>query len=288
MIIKTSTIQLLRLPFSFFLLPVYLFALGQTVQTDWWMALLVFLILHLLVYPASNGYNSYMDRDQTPVGGLRHPLQPTRQLWSLVLGMDILAVLLGWLVSGWFALGVLMYILASRAYSSRQIRLKKYPLTGFLVVVVCQGALVFWLTYHGVDPRQPLEVPVTGCLASSLLIAGAYPLTQVYQHQADAADGVRTISMMAGTRGTFILSALLFNMAFLVLGLHFGLQLELDRFGVLLFCFMPVLVYFVLWTAKVWKDPAEASFDNLMRMNLLSSACSVIGFGILVIWKLFD
>lgn len=288
MIIKASTIQLLRLPFSFFLLPVYLFALSQTVQTNWWNALLVFAVLHLLVFPASNGYNSYADRDEGPVGGLREPLQPTRQLWNLVLVMDILAVLLGWLVSGWFALGILVYILASRAYSSRKVRLKKYPVTGFLVVVICQGALVFWLSYHGVDPRLPLDVPLTGCLASSLLIAGAYPLTQVYQHQADEADGVLTLSRLLGTRGTFILSALLFNLAFLVLGLHFGLQLELNRFVLLLGCMLPVLVFFIRWAAKVWKDRSAASFDNLMKMNWLSSCCTVTGFGILVIWKLFD
>lgn len=288
MIIKASTIQLLRLPFSFFLLPVYLFALSQTVQTNWFNALLVFAILHLLVYPASNGYNSYVDRDEGPVGGLRNPLPPTRQLWNLVLAMDLLAVLFALWVSKWFALGVLIYILASRAYSSPQVRLKKYPLTGFLVVVICQGALIFWLSFHGVDPRLPLDIPLTGCVASSLLIAGAYPLTQVYQHQADALAGVQTISMKLGVKGTFILSALLFNLAFVVLGIHFGLQLELNRFGVLLCCFIPVLIYFVWWAKKVWKDSSAASFDHLMRMNVLSAICSVTGFGILVIWKLFD
>ena len=288
MIIKASTIQLLRLPFSFFLLPVYLFALSQTVQTNWFNALLVFVILHLLVYPASNGYNSYVDRDEGPVGGLRHPLQPTRQLWNLVLAMDLLAVMLSLFVSKWFALGVLVYILASRAYSGPQIRLKKHALTGFLVVVICQGALIFWLSFHGVDPRLPLDIPLTGCLASSLLIAGAYPLTQVYQHQADESAGVQTISRKLGVKGTFILSALLFNLAFLVLGIHFGLQLELNRFGVLLCCYIPVLIYFVRWAAKVWKDSSAASFDKLMKMNILSAVCSVTGFGILVIWKLFD
>ena len=79
--LKKSTIQLLRLPFSFFLMPVFWFALGQVVDKDWWRALLIFVILHLLVYPASNGYNSYMDRDTTSIGGLQHPMQPTQQLF---------------------------------------------------------------------------------------------------------------------------------------------------------------------------------------------------------------
>ena len=79
--IKYSTIQLLRFPFSFFLMPVYWFALGQAGSINALDALLVFVILHLLVYPASNGYNSYMDRDQGSIGGLKTPLQPSRQLF---------------------------------------------------------------------------------------------------------------------------------------------------------------------------------------------------------------
>jgi hypothetical protein len=35
----------------------------------------VFVILHLLLYPASNGFNSYHDRDTGPVGG-QQLLQP--------------------------------------------------------------------------------------------------------------------------------------------------------------------------------------------------------------------
>src|ERR1700744_4736069 len=101
--IERSTVQLLRLPFSIFLMPVFWFALSQVDpgQRDWGRALLVFVILHLLVYTASNGYNSYMDRDSPPIGGLERPLAPTRQLFVVTLAMDILSVLLG-LVIGWY------------------------------------------------------------------------------------------------------------------------------------------------------------------------------------------
>jgi 1,4-dihydroxy-2-naphthoate polyprenyltransferase len=286
--LQKSTVQLLRFPFAFFLMPVYFFALSQTVQTNWINALLVFIILHGLVYPASNGYNSYIDKDEGSVGGIKAPLQPTEQLRQVVLVMDLLAVLCGLLVSKWFSLGVLLYIMASRAYSSRLTRIKKYPLAGFLLVMFCQGALVYWLVYHGVHEAQPIRVPATGLLASSFLIGGAYPLTQVYQHAADRLDGVKTISMLVGIRGTFLLSGLLFNIAFFLLGVHFALQLELIRFLVLLCCFLPVLVYFMRWAKQVWQDQDAASFDNLMRMNTLAAICSNTGFLLLVIWKILD
>lgn len=288
MIIKKSTIQLLRFPFSVFLAPVFLFGLSQPLHTNWSKAGLLFFILHFLVYPASNGYNSYIDQDQTPVGGLEHPPMPTQQLLYLTIVMDLLAIGLSFFLSGWSVLAICLYILASRAYSSRVTRLKKYPIIGFLVVITCQGGLIFWLTYHATHAALRTSVPFTGVLASSLLLAGAYPLTQVYQHKEDAADGVKTISMLVGIRGTFILSALLFTLAFLVLGLHFGLQLELSRFFVVLSCFFPVLVYFVGWAIAVWKNPSKASFQYLMKMNTISAIGSIAAFGSLLIWKFFD
>src|SRR5712675_1515942 len=97
--IQRSTIQLLRFHFSFFLMPVYWFALSQVVKPDVVRAILIFFILHMLIYPSSNGFNGYMDRDEGSVGGLRSPLPPTRQLLYVSLAMDFTAILLGFLVS---------------------------------------------------------------------------------------------------------------------------------------------------------------------------------------------
>src|SRR5512139_135402 len=130
--LKRSTIQLLRFPFSLFLAPVFFFALSMVPDIDWPAALLVFFILHGLVYPASNGYNSYMDRDETPIGGLANPLPPEKQLFYVTMAMDGIAILLSLLLGPLFCLCVTVYILASRAYSYRGIRLKRFPLIGYL------------------------------------------------------------------------------------------------------------------------------------------------------------
>jgi 1,4-dihydroxy-2-naphthoate octaprenyltransferase len=276
--LQRSTLQLLRVPFSFFLMPVYWFALGQVVDKDPGRALLVFFILHILVYPASNGYNSYMDRDTSPIGGLEHPLQPTRQLFRLTVWMDLLALLLGAWISLYFAAGLACYILASRAYSYRGIRLKKYPVAGYLTVIICQGGLVFFLVYHGSHLHKSLDVPVEAMIASSLLIGGFYPLTQLYQHEADRKDGVRTMSLLLGYKGSFVFTGIIYSMAFTLLAHYLIFNLQIREFFVLATCMLPVLVYFVIWAAKVWKDPGQANFKNTMRMNLLASVCTNAGF----------
>lgn len=281
--LQRSTIQLLRFHFSFFLLPVYLFALSQVPQIHTARALLVFMILHLLVYPSSNGYNSYMDRDEGSIGGIRNPMQPTRQLFYTSVAMDIIAVLLGGLVSIVFATGIVAYILASRAYSYRGIRLKQYPVTGYLTVVIFQGAVTFFLVYHGSSENLTIDVPVTGMVASSLLIGGFYPLTQIYQHEADRKDGVRTISSVLGYRGTFFLTGIMYVLAMGSLFHWFSSRHAQINFVILATVMLPVIVYFFIWFARVWKQETAASFANTMRMNILASVCTNVAFLILLI-----
>src|SRR5277367_6116487 len=97
--IQRSTIQLLRFHFSFFLMPVYWFALSQVAHPVFSSSLLIFIILHILIYPSSNGYNSYMDRDEESIGGLKSPLMPTRQLFYVSIFMDVLALISGLFIS---------------------------------------------------------------------------------------------------------------------------------------------------------------------------------------------
>ena len=269
-------------------MPVFWFGLSQVVLIKWQYALLVFFILHFLVYPSSNGYNSYMDRDTGSIGGLKNPLPPTKQLFLVSVVMDVTAILLSLLITPAFAVGILLYILASRAYSFRKIRLKKYPIIGYLIVIVFQGAVTFFLVYHGSDTEHTLQVPILPMIAASLLIGGFYPLTQIYQHQDDLKDGVQTISIKLGYRGTFIFTGIVYVLAFMALALLFFLNLEPDSFLILQFFMLPVLIYYFIWFRKVWKDQKAANFKNTMQMTLLASVCSNIAFIVLLIRHLFE
>src|SRR4249919_577755 len=112
-------------------MPVFFFSLSFVEEINIFNAIIAFVIIHLLVYPASNGYNSYMDRDTESIGGIKNPMQPTKQLFYITMLMDLAGIALAFLVSKWFVLGLISYILASRAYSYRGIRLKKYPILGY-------------------------------------------------------------------------------------------------------------------------------------------------------------
>lgn len=283
-----STFQLLRFHFSFFLMPVYWFAISQIKSINWVNAILVFFILHLLLYPASNGYNSFMDQDTSPIGGLKNPLQPTKQLFFVTVIMDIVSIALSFVISSVFAIGIFFYILASRAYSYRKIRLKKFPIIGYLTVIIFQGAVTFFLVFHGSSSNHSLNVPVLAMIASSLLIGGFYPLTQIYQYEEDRKDGVITISFLLGYKGTFVFTGIVYALAFIVLGWYFYLQSVFLNFIILQIFMLPVIVNFFIWFSKVRKNDREANFKNTMRMNLLASVSTNLGFITLLILKMVE
>lgn len=284
--LSKNTIQLLRIPFSFFLMPIFILTLSQAIPINFQFSITSFIIIHFLVYPASNGYNSYIDKDETSIGGLEKPPLPTKQLFYLTIFMDALAILSSIiLINSFFAVCILVYILASRAYSSKQIRLKKYPIIGFLTVVIFQGGFTFYMAWLGITG---LSLDVTShhfyiLLACSFQIAGAYPLTQIYQHEADLKDGVTTLSYKLGFRGTFVFTMVMFVLCNIFYFLYFQEIGKVNQFYIIQLCFLPIISYFIFWFIKVIKHTAAASFHNTMRMNTIAAVCMNVCFLVLFI-----
>ncbi len=286
--LSSSTVKLLRIPFSFLLSPIYLFALAQVQEINWFHAILVFFILHFLIYPASNGYNSYMDQDTESIGLLERPPPPSRQLFWTTIVLDITGIVLSLIIGPLFTAVMLLYIGASKVYSYRGIRLKKYPYIGYLIVILFQGAATFWLVYHGSSIDKSSWVPWQGMVVCSLLVGGFYPLTQIYQHKQDVDDGVSSISYKLGYDGTFIFCAIVYLLAWVFMAQFFISNRQMTQLLMIGIFFIPVIVYFIRWFVLVHKDHTQANFRNTMRMNWLAATCTNISFLILLIWRWFE
>lgn len=285
--IHASTIQLLRFKFSYFLMPVFWFALSFVDDINWVRAAIIFFVLHVLLYPSSNGYNSFMDRDEDSIGGIAKPMQPTKQLYYASVIMDAAGIVISFIVSVWFAAAFIVYVICSRLYSYRGVRLKQYPVIGYITVIANQGALTFWMVYYGASAQLLLQLPWLGLIAAAFLIGGFYPITQVYQHEADRKDGVRTISMLLGKRGTFVYCAVMYTISFGLLFVYYSQQDKLFNFIVLSIFFVPVIVFFLKWFAQVWNNEEHADFKHTMRMNWIASTCTNAAFITLLILKQF-
>jgi 1,4-dihydroxy-2-naphthoate octaprenyltransferase len=124
-----------------------------------------------------------------------------------------------------------------------------------------------------------------GVVAAAFLIGGFYPITQIYQHQSDSKDGVTTISMMLGKKRTFIFCALMYAVAFSILFIYYRTHEQLVDFFVLQSFFIAVVIYFIYWMIKVWRNEMAADFRHTMRMNMLASTCTNFAFITLILMK---
>lgn len=274
--ITTSTLRHLRIPFSFFLSPVFLMAMAWVrPAADGLVLLGAFLCIHLFLYPASNGYNSYFDRDEGSIGGLKKPPKVTRDLYWAAQLFDLVAVLMGFWLGWFFGIAMLIYGLVSKAYSHPLIRLKQYPWGSWLVVSCFQGSWIFLAVASLGRPVAALAEPAIwqGALLSTLMLLGSYPMTQIYQHQEDARRGDLTLSRVLGIRGTFLFTMSCFGLTavgFVGYIWHYHQWIWAVAFPAAL---LPVLLFTSYWLAKVWRDASQADFAHTMRLNLLSSFC---------------
>lgn len=274
---KKSTWLHLRIPFSYFLLPVYLFALAVSVNIDPARMFIVFVALHIFLYPASNGFNSYFDKDTGSIGGLKNPPKVAKGLYYMALIFDLLAIALGLLISIDFAIMLFIYGLVSKAYSHPSIRLKKYPITSWLIAGFFQGCFTFFMAYCGLNDLSFFtiltdNVLVPGLLTSAILW-GSYPMTQIYQHEEDSQRGDITLSYKLGLRGTFHFTAIFFSVAAVLFYLYFSTYHQ-SIYGLhFLISLTPVLLFFGYWYLKVLKDTSNANYTNTMWLNAISATC---------------
>ncbi len=286
-IFDRDTIIHLRIPFSLFLFPIFCFAISQSVTINWMNTLIVFISLHFFIYPGSNVYNSYMDNDKGSIGGLKNPPPATIKLYNASIIMDTIGLLLCLFVNMWLLLLMLLYVAVSKAYSWRGIRLKKYAILSWLIVITFQGAFTFMIvnmcSENNFNTQWFDNKNIACMLIASLLIGGFYPLTQIYQHDEDSRRGDYTISYKLGVIGTFIFSALLFLLASAISYYYFSSYYGVGQFFIFSGCLFPVVVYFLYWFTITLRDKSSADFAHAMRMTMLSSLSMIVCFSTIFI-----
>lgn len=284
--LKSSTLLHLRIPFSFFLLPIFLFSLSQDENFNLLDAFLIFLILHFFLYPASNGYNSYFDKDEESIGGLENPPPVSKELYSASLIFDLVALAMGFILNFPFVVMLFVYGMISKAYSHPSIRLKKFTYLSWLTIGFFQGYFTFMTVQvglSGLEAFHDFRLNMAGVL-STILLLGSYPMTQVYQHNEDSKRGDKTLSLRLGIRGTFLFTAAVFMIATGLYAFFFHKYYSIIISFTFLGFLSPVLIYFLFWFFRVLKNDKEANFKSTMRLNFISSLCLNLFFLFLIIY----
>ena len=289
-LISHSTLKHLRITFSFNLLPIFLFALAITPQSiNWIDALVLFFCWHFFIYPASNGFNSYFDKDKESIAGIKYPPKVTKELYYFSIALDVIGILLALCIDFLTAISMLIYGLISKAYSHPSIRLKKRPIVSWIIVSVFQGYFVFLVTYWAIHDipisRLTTSLIQIPALLTTMMLMSAYPITQVYQHKEDRKRGDFTLSLRLGVLGTFHFTALGFVITALGYVSYFFYYHDSQTMLLYLILMIPLLIYYIFWYQKVIKRIDLADFEHTMKLNRLSALCLNAFFLLLIIFN---
>lgn len=210
----------LRLAFSLVLTPLFLWGvyLARPEPGAWGDILAAYLIVHVLLYGGMNAFNSYYDCDEGPIGSLLEPPPIDRTVLIVALLAKAAALLTGLMLDLRFGLLVGLGILFSVAYSHPRWRWKERPLYAAIFVFVGQGVLgVLWGWAAATAGEGSLGVlaarwpwdglKILAVLSAACWTLGFYPLTGVYQIDADGQRGIRTLAVALGTTGCFVFAA---------------------------------------------------------------------------------
>ena len=221
-----ATVLHLRFPFVYILSPI--FAWGAAWGPGGWTArtTLGFLLVHLALYPGANAFNSAYDRDTGPIGGLARPPAVPRGLGGWSVWLQGVGAALSLVVGPLFAAGFVALWGIFTAYSHPRTRWKRSPVASTAAIVAGQGGIGYWLGWSAAGAAQPGPRSIAAAwtaadgwalAAACAVVAALYPLTQVYQLEADRLRRDRTLAAALGARGTLAWGAACFAAAALAL-----------------------------------------------------------------------
>lgn len=191
----------LRLHYQFFILSGG-FLLGGLMagQMDAGQFWLQFLNVHLLLFGGATAFNSWWDKDEGPVGGLKHP--PGMSAWMRP--ASVVLMFGGWGISiqqGVFYFAIYgVSLILFWLYSTPVARWKGNPILSLVAIGVSTGFNSVLLGTIAAGGIITWNVSISAAGASFILLS-LYPVSQVYQMEEDRARGDQTFAIEYGLTG---------------------------------------------------------------------------------------
>lgn len=172
--------------------------LSDDLNVKWFI--IQFLNVHLILFGGATAYNSFWDKDEGPIGGLKNPPKMANWMWmaSLLLQMIglILAIPMGSLFLGIYALSMLLFWL----YSSPWTRWKGQPVKSLVAIGISTGFCSVLLGYLAAGNGILPPVVLTAALGCTLILLSLYPVSQIYQQEEDTRRGDQTFAIRYGPK----------------------------------------------------------------------------------------
>jgi len=160
-----------------------------------------FLNVHILLFGGATAYNSWWDKDEGAIGGLKHP--PKMKKWMHPI--SLLLMVAGWIWSAFIGLEyMLIYgvsLLLFWLYSTPRARWKGRPLLSLVAIGVSTGfnSVLMGLWAAGGAITAAVLLSATG---ASFILLSLYPVSQIFQIDEDRRRGDETFTARFGLAKT--------------------------------------------------------------------------------------
>ncbi len=233
---------------------------------------LQFLNVHLLLFGGATAFNSYWDKDEGPIGGLKNP--PKMTDWMRM--ASLIMMYLGWIWA--LYLGVIYFavygvsLLLFWLYSTPLARWKSHPYLSLLAIAVSTGFNSVLLGTIAAGGSISVSV-IISALGASMILLSLYPVSQIYQMDQDKRRGDRTFAVEYGVDGVkfFFIISYLFGMILFSAGL-----LQVYTYPAVIFFILGLISGVILLRLLLRLKGMESEYSSVMKMKFLASLSFVI------------
>lgn len=259
----------LRLHYQLFILSGgYLLGALFVENVNWAQLWEQFINVHILLFGGATAYNSWWDKDEGPIGGLKTPPKMAQWMWPASMVMQYIG--LAWAVSvNWnyviiYAVSMLFFWL----YSTPLARWKGKPVLSFVAIGISTGTNSFLLGFLAAGGYPITFFEDLIALGVALILLSLYPVSQVFQIKEDLQRGDKTFAARYGLRGVKWLFTIIFPMGSGILS--WSLLHQVTLIG---FCFIVLnLAAYAGLLFYVWNLKAHQSeYQYVMRIKLSAS-----------------
>jgi 4-hydroxybenzoate polyprenyltransferase len=193
----------LRLPYMFGVLSApYLISAVFSRHSHWQEFWIQFVLIHTLLFGGATAFNSYWDKDEGPVGGLKNP--PKMAEWTRFASIFLMVIGLlinydkSFLYNGIYLFSLVLFWV----YSSPIGRWKGHPWLSLLTIGLSTGSNSFLMGLISLGDQIVWWHWITATGVSFMLTA-MYPVSQVFQIDEDRSRGDTTFAVKYGLNGIY-------------------------------------------------------------------------------------
>ena len=264
----------LRLHYQFLILSgAYLLAtlfVDEMNHRRYWLQ---FLNVHVLLFGGATAYNSWWDKDEGPIGGLKRP--PKMEAWMRTASLLIqfigllLAMKIGWQFTAIYFISIVFFWL----YSTPLARWKGKPVLSLIAIGVSTGTNSFLLGILASGAVSLLPFHIFIAFGVACIILSLYPASQIYQTTEDAQRNDQTFAIEYGLKGVKWLFTIMFGIGAAIITA--GLIHVQPVIGVI-FGSLSLIVYIIIGIL-VWRlQNREEEYEMVMRIKFAVSFSFVL------------